>query len=535
MVMERHFQRALKNISRYGDTDVFPYPLENSVFYDCEKEIISLLNEIHSDFEKRLNSESPFNENQLAPVGYNGFRWVTQLDPMWNAYFLGLVISIGKQIENLRIPATEECVFSYRFVDGKDEKLFDPDIGWHAFQRKSLELAESHEYVVICDISDFYQRIRHHRLENALKQLKKPGDIPHRINEFLGNFSGKYSHGLPVGGPAARLLSELLLNQTDKLLKYKGIKFCRFADDYHIFTASEEGAFDALLFLSEKLLNNEGLALQKSKTRIMSSAEFKNTSPLTMREEDVTMDTSAQTFLALSLKFDPYSPTAEEDYETLKAEIEKFDVIGLLRKEIAKSRIDIAVTRQIVKSLKFISDPTRDQAVLSVCNSLHNLYPIFPTVMLVLKQIWPDLSDETHQHVGDCVRELFKENSRLVKTEINQAYACRLLSCEEKPENVELFANLFTKAESSIVKRDLILAMFNWRNWAWLSDLRSQFRGFPPPLRRAFIVGSYCLGDEGSHWRTHNKGGFSSFEEIIHKWASSKANRQPSDPWQVPL
>ena len=238
--MENHFRRALHNIAVHGDTDVFPYPLENSIFHDAPNDALALLMKIHSNFDHYLATEPPFNENQLSPVGYTGFRWVTQLDPIWNAYFLGLIISIGSEIEAARIPIAEQSVFSYRFVEGETEKLFNPDVGWRAFHQRSLELAETHQSVVVCDISDFYQRVRHHRLDNALKKIGNQTDIPHRIDKFLGNFTGKYSHGLPVGGPASRLLSELVLNQTDSLLKSNGIKFCRFVDDYHLFADSEK-------------------------------------------------------------------------------------------------------------------------------------------------------------------------------------------------------------------------------------------------------------------------------------------------------
>jgi len=533
--IKKYFQRALKNITVHGDTDVFPYPIENSVFYDREEDIISLLCEIHNEFEKWINIQPPSNESQLAPVGYSGFRWVTQLDPFWNAYFLGLVISIGEKIENARIPISENRIFSYRFITGSEDKLFNQDLGWQTFHRQSLKLANSFNTVVICDISDFYQRIRHHRLENALRQLENIGEIPNRINKFLGNFSGTYSHGLPIGGPAARLLSELLLNQTDQLLRSQGIQFCRFADDYHLFASSEDEAYDNLLFLSKKLLTNEGLALQKAKTRIMSSSEFKNTSPLAENQTDEINSTDAKAFLSLSLRFDPYSSTAEDDYEALKAEVAKFDIIGLLQKEIAKSRIDIATTKQIIKSLKFIREPTRDQFILSVCNALNNLYPIFPIVTLVLKQIWSDISEQTKKQIGETIRQLFKEKSHLIKTEINQLYACRLLSYENKQENIELFQKLFITTESYMIKRDILLAMFNWRYSPWLSDLRNQYVNFPPPLKRAFIIGSYGLGgDEEKHWRNYNKKRFSDFEKIIDSWASLKAKQQAIE-WKVPL
>jgi hypothetical protein len=115
MSLQPHFHRSVQNITKFGDTDVFPFPLENSIFYDCSPKIVSLLEHVHSTFDHILATEPPFNENQLAPIGYSGFRWVTQLDPLWNAYFLSLVTALGAKIEAKRIPATEQCIFSYRF------------------------------------------------------------------------------------------------------------------------------------------------------------------------------------------------------------------------------------------------------------------------------------------------------------------------------------------------------------------------------------------------------------------------------------
>lgn len=531
--MEPYFLRAINNIISYGDTDVFPFPIENTIFYDRKEDVIAYLIQLHKNFTNELNEAPPFNDSQLSPVGYSGFRWVTQLDPIWNAYFLGLVVSIGELIEKDRV--SDNNVFSYRFVNGQDDNLFNANIGWHTFHRRSLELADSYETIVICDISDFYLRIRHHRLENALGQLQCPKEITDRIIDFLQNFSSTYSHGLPIGGPAARMLSELLLNQTDQLLKSEGVQFCRFADDYHIFASSQDEAYDYLLFLSKKLLNNEGLALQKSKTRIMSSAEFKRTSPILKHDESDFDNLNAQAFLTISLTFDPYSLTAEDDYQALKHEIEKFDIIGLLRRELAKSHIDIAVTKQIVKALKYISEPQRDQAILSICDSLANLYPIFPTIILVIKSIWHDISIDARNKVGHSMRQLFREKSHLIKTEINQQYACRLLSYEFRQENVELFQRLFSLTESTAIKRDIILAMFNWRYTAWISDMRNQYRNFTSPLRKAFIIASYALGDEGNHWRRFNKKGFSDFEKIINAWAETKSKQNTDNVWRVPL
>jgi hypothetical protein len=85
--------------------------------------------------------------------------------------------------------------------------------------------------------------------------------------EILKNFSDTKSYGLPVGGPSARILVELVLNMTDQLLKTYRVPFCRYADDYHIFVNDENEAYDKFLFLSEKLLRNDGSLNPKIKNK----------------------------------------------------------------------------------------------------------------------------------------------------------------------------------------------------------------------------------------------------------------------------
>jgi type IV secretory pathway VirB4 component len=71
----------------------------------------------------------------------------------------------------------------------------------------------------------------------------------------------------------------LALNGVETLLDRKGVKFCRYSDDYAIFCADKADAYRTLVFLSEKLAN-EGLVLQKKKTRILSSDEFRQTAQI---------------------------------------------------------------------------------------------------------------------------------------------------------------------------------------------------------------------------------------------------------------
>jgi len=112
--MKDYFVRAIQNITKFGDTDIFPFPIENHVLFDKQKEAVDLLLDIDQNFADRLAQFPPTNTNALVPVSYTGFRWATQLDPIWNAYFLGLVLSISEEIEKARVPAKGKVSFSYR-------------------------------------------------------------------------------------------------------------------------------------------------------------------------------------------------------------------------------------------------------------------------------------------------------------------------------------------------------------------------------------------------------------------------------------
>ena len=152
--------KAVQNVIKHGDTDIFPFPFENSTFYDKQDEIVELMIEYDKDFENYLTRFSPRNVSSLTPVSYSGFRWATQIDPMWNLYLLACVLALEKKIENSRVPKTDKIVLSYRYLPNKKSgDLFDRIFGWFQFMKHSMKLSEECEFVVACDISEFYSRL----------------------------------------------------------------------------------------------------------------------------------------------------------------------------------------------------------------------------------------------------------------------------------------------------------------------------------------------------------------------------------------
>jgi len=533
---------AIQNVIKHGDTDIFAYPFENHAFYDKQSDIVDLIVEYDDNFEEYLTRFSPLNINSLTPVTYSGFRWATQIDPIWNAHFLACVLALSGKIEAARLPKVDNKVFSYRYKpDRKKGDLFARNFGWYQFMMHSTKLSEEYEFVVACEISEFYPRLGHHRLENALKQVAGDTPYPKRIMDFLSNYSNTRSFGLPIGGPASRILSEITINQIDRLLTGNAIVFTRFADDYHLFAESREDAYRHLVFLSEKLFDNQGLSLQKSKTRIMTSAEFRATNPLKNREavdapekegEVAAAAHKSSQLLRFSLRFDPYSPTKEQDYVRLKKEIKQFDIIGLLKEELAKRRVHTALARKVVTAIRYLEGSSKNDAVLSVLDNCDVLYPIFSSVLLMIDQVFDEISEVAQDAVVGQIQDLIRNQSHILRVDVHLSYAIRVLAHANTPDNQALLQLIYQNRPSPLIRRDIILVLAKWGEWYWLSDRLNRFRELSSPERRAFIVSSYVLKDEGDHWRKHIKKELSPFEKFILKWAGEKASKPV---WSIPL
>ncbi|MFI9840402.1 RNA-directed DNA polymerase [Nonomuraea sp. NPDC051941] len=529
--------RAVSNIADRGDTDVFPFPIENHVFHDEPDEVVGLLEAISQDIDGSLNRLPLTSYSSLASVGYTGYRWATQIDPLWNAYLLSLVISLAPAIEAARIDPSEQTVFSYRYQAGPDAGLFNTD-GWRAFQDRCFELANQHALIICVDVADFYSRIYHHRLENALQEVDYSSFARTKeIIKLLGRLSGGTSYGLPVGGNAARLLAELVLNRVDHLLMAEGFegKFCRYADDYRFFVNDLQSAHRCIGMLSEKLMRNEGFSLQKAKTRIMTSAEYQ----LVTEPHQHAEPGSAGKFLGLRLHFDPYSLTAVEDYERMMAQIAEFDVLGLLRDEITKGRIHINLTRKLVSALQYMDATSRVQAVISLLENIDTLAPITPQVMLAVRHCLDDLNDsETAGRITETVRKLIDDEHYLAKNDLNLAYMIRVLASGQSRENERMLIRLYGSTHgyggqsAPNIQRDILLAMAKWNVRYWLSSRKPSFNTDHVWVRRAFRVANYALGDEGKHWRKANPPESQSLDSIIQNWA---AKRSSNSRWSIPI
>lgn len=94
-------------------------------------------------------------------------------------------------------------------------------------------------------------------------------------------------------------------------------------------------------------LANVGLSLNRTKTTVLSAANYRDY----VQAQLGSADDETQLLMAIDLKFDPYSDTALEDYESLKETVEQLDLERLLARELEKGQADTFVVSQIGRSL----------------------------------------------------------------------------------------------------------------------------------------------------------------------------------------
>ena len=82
IVQKKTLTLAIKNIASHGDTDIFPFPSENHLLHDVPDDFVEVLAQVDKDFETSLSKIPVLTSKNLSAVGYSGFRYGTQIDPL---------------------------------------------------------------------------------------------------------------------------------------------------------------------------------------------------------------------------------------------------------------------------------------------------------------------------------------------------------------------------------------------------------------------------------------------------------------------
>lgn len=516
----KSFHWALNHALNFGDTDVFPEIFEFKAINENSDDVLKFLENLDLDTWKIRPART-----LLSPKAKYGFRVITQIDPLDFLIYSALIYELTIDLETKRIPTSEKRVFSYRIKTLDNGQLFDPNINYRSFLaecRKKVNLQRKKEkFVVTTDISDFYSRIYHHRLENALNASTVKSNHVRCILKLLSAWNGTESYGIPVGSAPSRVLAEINLIDVDEALLARNIDFIRYNDDYRIFAKDKSVAYQHLSYLAEILQKNHGLSLQQHKTHIFKESEFNRIFLTTPLDKELHSLHTKFSKLLEELNIDDeyqeieYSDLSDDQRKT----IDSINLIELFVENLKKSEPDIPVLRFCLNRLGQLGDPS---LIDKIFENLESTIPIFKYIINYFSNL-RHLSNKDKSKLGKRILSLL-ENSIISGSEYHRMLIISLFIENSDWNNESKFLNFYNSETSSACRRKWILAMGRAKQTHWFqSNWRTLF-DFPHWPRRAILYATSCLSEDA---RKHYYKSIEPQLDILEKSVVKYAKKNP--------
>lgn len=504
---------ALRHLLLEGDTDLLPPLPEIEAIKFSWREVGPILQVL--DLENyQWGGERRF----VVPKESLAFRSATQLDPLDSLVLAAVIKKFGDLIEGIRIPVEDRTVFSHRFSPTSDGRFFGETSGWHEFWKRSIDVASQAgvQSVVSADITDCYNQIYHHVLENQLKEAGLPNGIWSAIKRLISHLTQTVTRGVPVGPHAMHLLAEAALNPIDRSMLAHGLCFCRYVDDFHIFCASDQAAVIAVHDLVAILDDQQRLALHKQKTRVWSAAEFiahaesmLSDRPLDDVESDIVK------VIKMYGGDNPYFPIDIDDISPADLDAVRAEKLEpLLADYLAAENIEYGHVRWLLRRLAQMGAPG---AIDFVLGHLDALAPALGDVARYVMRASPNYEGNWPQ-AGDLIvtalKHPFVQHSEYLRLVLLHLFA-------KVPElnHMSTLTSGYATATGP-VRREIVFAARAAGDGAWLRERKAEFEAADPWLRRAIVASSSAWpGDERDHWVKTSKTKLTFMEKVMARWA----------------
>lgn len=164
--------------------------------------------------------------------------------------------------------------------------IFDPNFSESSFgfrpKRSAREaimqvksfVVDGFRVAVDMDLSKFFDRVQHDVLMCRIARKVHDKRVLRLIGRYLRagvevNGQIQPSHeGTPQGGPLSPLLANILLDDFDKELESRGLRFARYADDFIILVRGWRAARDAKQWITKWLTTKLKLKVNESKSQV---------------------------------------------------------------------------------------------------------------------------------------------------------------------------------------------------------------------------------------------------------------------------
>lgn len=516
-----HFEKAIENISVYGDNDTLPFDIDTKFIKKYKADLAALALEFYNSNETKvesavrheqdikaqqrniardINNKSVYFERLLVPAGLSGFRTSTKIHPFWNIYFNGLGIAISEKLETKR----QKTAYSYRYQDDNTADIFQREFSWRYYKEQTLKdkaLIEG-AFVVQTDISNFYEHVYHHRVENFVNDLfgyvrSEPiTSIGTQVDRLLSKFSAGRSFGLPVGSQCSRVLAELFMDTVDLALSDKGIVWHRYVDDITLIAPDEHSAYKILSELAN-VLANLGLSLNKTKTIILSSKHYHNyvSAQLGLNEEG-----DRRELKEIDVFYDPYSDTPHEDYESLKEVVRDLDVEGLLKEELNKGQPDTYLVSKISQTLEFHdeSDVLQLLKIFLGAENLHAFRGSWSTIMRTTSRIRRyDCFKDIFGEIDNLLDAILNHSQHLLVADTNILFFIKAIRYKKTSPRARFLNDIYISTQSLSIKRACIECWGSWLDRSKFIELRNKWEQLHVEEQRMLWFIASSFNDDG--------------------------------------
>ncbi|MHB9133639.1 MAG: RNA-directed DNA polymerase [Armatimonadota bacterium] len=449
--------QSLSYIEAVGSSDFFPQPFEIAAIRHSWGKVRPILERIE------LLSYNPSDCYQMmAPKQRLLVRPVHLLDPIDTLLYTGLALRLALAIQPNRNNQYKRVVFSCHLQPGNIGSRETFVSYWDKYEKRVSDLCNIYKYVCTADIVDFFPRIYHHRLENALVALSSDKLSVKAIMRFIEKWSNGTSYGIPTGPHVSDFLAETVLYEVDEYLRSKRIKFVRWVDDYLFFSNNQHELVSGIYELGTRLHLSQGLCLNQYKTRLYMAEEYYNKVFINNPVREL-----RSRILDRVLGGDPYGRIVYDQLdEEEKEEVDKVNADNTLKQALDGDYVDLKTVKLI---LLFLSALRRPSLVEIVIDNLSRLLPVAKYIANFFDSI-DEVQGFDHKNVGKRILKYI--NGRTYVPVYQIMWLLDPFTRSSNWNNVTALRCIARDGQDSMVKRQAILGLRNLTDRSSLLDLK---------------------------------------------------------------
>jgi group II intron reverse transcriptase/maturase len=227
-----------------------------------------------NDFEERKRELFPIIYNKLREGKYK-FKPVKRV----------LIPKEGGKVRKLGIPVVMDRIVA-QSINTVLEEIFDKEFSQsnygfrkgrnqhQAIKHVQQAVKEGKTWGVSIDLKSFFDEIPHNLILKLIRRKIKDERFVTLIARVLksgvieeGKFK-KVEKGVPQGSPSSPIISNIVLNEMDQELEQRGLRFCRWADDFVILLSSERAGIRVMKGIAGYLESELKLPVNKEKSKV---------------------------------------------------------------------------------------------------------------------------------------------------------------------------------------------------------------------------------------------------------------------------